>query len=122
MLGAECAYRRRRKARETLVTPPGPHPGDGHLWLGGEWTPATGNLVQVPACLLGTGDLSRPPSLCGPQFPPLERKGVETESTVTSSFEMPTCCWEEGPEMYLEPKKPGLPDFQLALGGCTHPE
>lgn len=53
MLGAEHAYRRRRKARETLVTPTGPHPGDGpgggHLWVGGEWTPATGNLVQVPA-------------------------------------------------------------------------
>lgn len=48
MLGAEHAYRRRTKARETLVTSPGDGPGDGHLWVGGEWTPATGNLVQVP--------------------------------------------------------------------------
>lgn len=53
MLGAEHAYRRMRKAREALVTPPGPHPGDGpgdgHLWVCGEWTPTTGNPVQVPA-------------------------------------------------------------------------
>lgn len=45
MLGAEHAYRRRTKARETLVT----SPGDGHLWVVGEWTAAMGNLVQVPA-------------------------------------------------------------------------